>query len=80
MALATRHHTFRAPAIQPFPALISGRPSLADDCAMFPMAALSYEDPDLEDCTWPDMIDQRRIGAHAFGRFAHDDAEMDDGI
>lgn len=37
-------------------------------------------DSDYEGWTWPEEIDQSRIGLIGYGRFADDDLELDDGI
>jgi hypothetical protein len=38
-----------------------------------------FNDDDLELCTWPEMMDQRRNASTASSRLWHDDAEEDDG-
>ncbi|MFN3469955.1 MAG: hypothetical protein ACK4Z7_09625 [Novosphingobium sp.] len=56
--------------------------TLADDMVVLQVNRFSQIDEDMEMFTWPDMIDQTRIGAPATafcGAFADDDMEMDDG-
>lgn len=56
------------------------RPTLADDCALFRPDPAGWDDPDREQFTWGEAIDQSRIGEPGSGRFANDDVEMDDGV
>lgn len=57
------------------------RRTLADDPDFFERGQYGhdYNDDDLELCTWPEMMDQRRNGSTASSRLWHDDAEEDDG-
>lgn len=59
-----------------------GRRTLADDLAIMPRGIFSPMDTDAELYTYPECIDQTRIGQIGMqwgGAFADDDMEIDDG-
>lgn len=65
------------------PRHFSRGPSLADDSALYASRTGWVDrsaDSDYECFTWPDEIDQTRINAVGFSRFANDDMEIDDGV
>ena len=65
------------------PRHFSRGPSLADDSALYAARNGWVDrsmDSDYESFTWPEEIDQTRINAVGFTRFASDDMELDDGV
>lgn len=52
--------------------------SMADDPVF--RNATYRDDSDCEEHTWPDFINQSRIGEAARGYWANDDMELDDGV